>query len=93
VVIFMLQRWAMQRFRALNGVWVGGHQGGPRTWTVLAAFMVGIGVCVLGATLLTVHDHGVLAALVAVLTIPLTFVADRVWMSRYRSTVGSGAKS
>jgi hypothetical protein len=92
-VVFLLQRWAIQRFRALNGVWIGGHQGGRRTWFVMAVFVATLMACVLAATLLTVRHHGWLAALVAVLTIPLTFVVDRWWMSRCRAAAGSGATS
>ena len=81
---------AKERFRRRNGAWVNGF-GGPRaTWRPIAAFLVVLVVCIVGATALMVAGHPVLSAVVALVALPLTAVADRWWMAAYRA-VGAGA--
>lgn len=76
---------AKRRFRRHNGAWVDGF-GGPRaTWRPVAAFVVVLVLCIVGATALMVAGHPVWAALVALTAVPLTAVADRWWMAAYRA--------
>ena len=76
---------AKERFRRRNGAWVNGF-GGPRaTWRPIAAFVVVLIVCIVGATALMVAGHPVLSAAVALVALPLTAVADRWWMAAYRA--------
>lgn len=82
---------AKRRFQRRNGAWVNGF-GGPRaTWRAIAAFIVVFAGCVVGATALMVGGHPVWAALVALLALPLTAVADRWWMAAYRAAAREGA--
>lgn len=82
---------AKERFRRRNGAWVNGF-GGPRaTWRPVAAFVVVLVVCIVGATALMVAGHPVWSAVVALLALPLTAVSDRWWMAAYRRGAGAGA--
>jgi hypothetical protein len=80
-----LRQWAIGRFKALNGAWIGGHQGGRATWVVIGVFLGALLACLGLATWLTVRHQALFAAAVAVATLPMTFVADRWWMERYRA--------
>lgn len=82
---------AKERFKRRNGAWVNGL-GGPRsTWRPVAAFVVVLVVCIVGATALMVAGHPVWSALVALVALPLTAVSDRWWMAAYRRAAGTGA--
>lgn len=76
---------AIRAFRERNGAWVSGMAGPRSTKGVIAAFVTVLLPCIVASTWLMVADHPVWSAVVAACALPLTAVADRWWMARYRA--------
>lgn len=78
---------AVRLFQRVNGAWVNGL-GGPRaTWPMIAPFLAVLIPCIVVSTWLMVEGHGVVSLLVALTLVPLTAIADRWWMARFRAGV------
>ncbi len=77
--------FAIRRFRQANGAWVSGFNGPRATWPVIAAFLLALVPCIVLSTWLMVEGHGIASALVALCVVPLTAIADRWWMARFRT--------
>lgn len=76
---------AIRSFRERNGAWVSGFAGPRSTKVALAAFVVVLLPCIVASTWLMIADHPVWSAVVAACVLPLTAVADRWWMARFRA--------
>ena len=77
--------FAIRRFRETNGAWVSGFNGPRGTWPAVAAFLLALVPSIVLSTWLMVEGHGLASALVALCVIPLTAIADRWWMARFRA--------